>query len=104
MEDVLEVYHCPYAENEVLGCMDDTSKQQVKETGVSRSAAPGAVSAYDYEYGRNGVVSLFMLFAPLEGGRSDRPPSACPFRHLLKVPHQSGTIPTSNLQAGITEC
>ena len=30
-------------------------------------AAPGAVSAYDYEYERNGVSSLFMLFAPLDG-------------------------------------
>ena len=41
----------------------------VKETRVPRPAAPGAVSAYDYEYERNGVSSLFMLFAPLEGKR-----------------------------------
>lgn len=36
---------------------------------MSRPAAPGAVSAYDYEYERNGVSSLFMLFAPLDGSR-----------------------------------
>ena len=54
MEDVLEVYQRPYDENEVLVCMDETSKQQVKETRVPRPTAPGAVSAYDYEYERNG--------------------------------------------------
>ena len=36
---------------------------------MPRPAAPGAVAAYDYEYERNGVSSLFMLFAPLEGKR-----------------------------------
>ena len=69
MEDVLEVYHRSYDCDEALVCMDETSKQQVKETRVSRPAAPGSVSAYDYEYERNGVSSLFMLFAPLEGWR-----------------------------------
>ena len=69
MEDVLEVYQRPYDGNEVLVCMDETSKQLVKETRVPRPAAPGALSAYDYQYERNGVSSLFMLFAPLEGRR-----------------------------------
>ncbi len=69
MEDVLEVYQRPYDGNEVLVCMGETSKQLVKETRVPRPAAPGTVSVYDYEYERNGVSSLFMLFAPLEGGR-----------------------------------
>ena len=69
MEDVLEVYHRSYAGNEALVCMDETSKQQVRETRVPRPAAPGSVSAYDYEYERNGVSSLFMLFAPLKGWR-----------------------------------
>ena len=67
MEDVLEVYQRPYDGNEVLVCMDETSKQQVKETRVPRPAAPGLSAAYDYEYERNGVSSLFMLFAPLDG-------------------------------------
>ena len=42
MEDVLEVYQRPYDGNEVLVCMDETSKQQVKETRVPRPAAPPA--------------------------------------------------------------
>ena len=69
MEDVLEVYHRSYGENEVLVCLDETSKQLVQETRQPRPARPGAVMAYDYEYQRNGVSNLFMLFAPLEGWR-----------------------------------
>ena len=72
MEDVLEVYQRPYDGNEVLVCMDETSKQQVKETRVPRPAAPGLSAAYDYEYERNGVSSLFMLFAPLTDGAESR--------------------------------
>ena len=69
MEDVLEVYHRSYGENEVLVCLDETSKQLVQETRQPRPAQPGAVGSYDYEYERNGVSNLFMLFAPLEGWR-----------------------------------
>ena len=69
MEDVLEVYHRQYGDNEVLVCLDETSKQQVKETRLPRPARPGAAGSYDYEYERNGVSNLFMLFAPLEGWR-----------------------------------
>ena len=69
MEDVLGVYHRPYADNEVLVCLDETSKQQVRETRRARPPRPGAVGYYDYEYERNGVSNLFMLFAPLEGWR-----------------------------------
>ena len=69
MEEVLEVCHRQYGDNEVLVCLDETSKQQVKETRLPRPARPGAAGIYDYEYERNGVSNLFMLFAPLEGWR-----------------------------------
>ena len=69
MEDVLEVYHRQYGDNEVLVCLDETSKQQVKETRLPRPPRPGAAGVHDYEYERNGVSNLFMLFAPLEGWR-----------------------------------
>ena len=69
MEDVLEVYHRQYRDNEVLVCLDETSEQQVKETRLGRPPRPGAAASYDYEYERNGVSNLFMLFAPLEGWR-----------------------------------
>ena len=69
MEDVLDVYHRKYGDDEVLVCMDETSRQQVKQTRVPRPARPGAPAAYDYEYERNGTSNLFLLFAPLEGWR-----------------------------------
>ena len=69
MEDVLEVYHRRFEDNEVLVCLDETSKQLVREARQPRPARPGAPLACDYEYERNGVSNLFMLFAPLEGWR-----------------------------------
>ena len=69
MEDVLEVYQRRFGDNEVLVCLDETSKQLVQETRQPRPARPGLPMAYDYEYQRQGVSNLFMLFAPLEGWR-----------------------------------
>ena len=69
MEDVLEVYHRRFDDNEVLVCLDETGKQLVRETRQPLPPRPGAPLACDYEYQRNGVSNLFMLFAPLEGWR-----------------------------------
>ena len=69
MEDVLEVYHRQYEDKEVLVCLDETSKQLVGETRHPLPQRPGSAMAYDYEYQRNGVSNLFMLFAPLEDWR-----------------------------------
>lgn len=38
MEDVLEVYHRQYTDQEVLVYLDESSKQQVKETRLPRPA------------------------------------------------------------------
>ena len=69
MEDILEVYQRSYNEHEVLVCMDETSKQQVKETRIPIAPEVGMLEKFDYEYERNGVSNLFMLFAQLEGWR-----------------------------------
>ena len=69
MEDVLEVCHRQFGDNEMLVCLDETSKQLVKETRQPLPPQPRAAMAYDYEYQRNGVSNRFMLFAPLEGWR-----------------------------------
>lgn len=50
-------------------CLDETSKQLIKETRVPMPAKPGRLARHDYEYERNGTASLFMLFAPLQGWR-----------------------------------
>jgi len=69
MEDILEVYQRTFTKNEVLVCMDETSKQHIKETRTPLPMRQGDAEIYDFEYERNGVSNLFMLFAPLEGWR-----------------------------------
>jgi hypothetical protein len=69
MEDVLDIYHRPYSPKNPLICLDESSKQQVIETRQPLRAEPGKPARYDYEYERNGVSNLFMLFAPLVGWR-----------------------------------
>ena len=69
MEDVLDVYKCSYDEMHPLICMDESSKQHIKETRQPIPAKPGSVEKYDTEYERNGVSNLFMFFEPLEGKR-----------------------------------
>ena len=69
MEDVLEVYHRPRDPARPLVCLDETSKQLIAETRTPIPAKPGQPQRHDYEYERNGVANLFMLFAPLEGWR-----------------------------------
>ena len=70
MEDVPGQYQRDFAEDEVLVCMDETSRQQTKGTRVPRPARPGDPAVYDFEYERNGVATLFMPFAPLLGWRA----------------------------------
>lgn len=69
MEDVLEVYKRPRDKKRPQVCIDESSKQQVKEVKVPLPMKKGSVKKYDYEYERNGVSNLFMMFAPLEGWR-----------------------------------
>jgi hypothetical protein len=53
----------------VITSIDESSKQQVKETRDPLPVKPGKPQYYDYEYERNGISNLFMIFAPLEGWR-----------------------------------
>ena len=68
MEDVLETYQKPRDPARPLVCLDETSKQLIAETRTPIPAKPGQPARYDYEYERNGVANLFMIFAPLEAG------------------------------------
>jgi len=49
--------------------MDETSKQHTKETRTPLAMRSGEPEIFDFEYERNGVSNLFMLFAPLIGWR-----------------------------------
>jgi hypothetical protein len=87
MEDVLDVYHRPHDPACPLVCLDETSKQLIKETRVPIPAKPGRPARTDYQYERNGTANIFMLFAPLEGWRhvevTDRH-AAVDYARLLK--------------------
>ena len=69
MEDVLSVYTRPRDPDRPLVCLDETSKQLVAESRSPMAVRPGSPARVDYEYTRNGVANLFMMFAPLEGWR-----------------------------------
>jgi DDE superfamily endonuclease len=70
MEDVLEVCLRPRDPARPLVCMDEASKQLVKETRLLQPAQPGQPARYDAEYERAGVRNLFLAVAPLEGWRT----------------------------------
>ena len=69
MEDILNVYQNPYNETRPVVCFDETNRQLIEESRPSLPVQPGEVKKIDYEYRRNGVVNLFMMFEPLAGQR-----------------------------------
>jgi hypothetical protein len=69
MENVLDLYHQPYDPKRPQVCMDETSKQLISEVNPPIPASPGQVERIDYEYERQGVANLFILFEPLRGWR-----------------------------------
>ena len=87
MEDVLEVYQRPHDPQRPLVCLDETSKQLIVEPRAPIPAKLGQPARHDYEYERNGVANLFMVFAPLEGWRhvkvTDRH-TAIDYAHVLR--------------------
>ena len=69
MENTLAVYTRPHDPDRPLVCLDETSKQLIRETRTPVPMRRGQPARVDYEYERNGTANLFMLFAPLEGWR-----------------------------------
>jgi hypothetical protein len=59
MEDILEVYTRPYDPLRPQVCMDETSKQLLRDNRQPLAMEPGRVQRRDYEYERGGVVNLF---------------------------------------------
>lgn len=69
MERVLDVYTRPHDPLHPVVCMDETTKQCVKETRTPQPTAPGRPARCDAEYERNGVAHLLLYHAPLENWR-----------------------------------
>jgi hypothetical protein len=92
MEDILEIYKCPYDADKPLICMDEISKQLTLETRRPLSMGPGRPARIDYEYERNGVYNLFLFYEPFDGKRYimviDRRTKidwACGIKYLLET-------------------
>ncbi len=69
MERVLDVYKRPYDPQYPVVCMDETSKQCVKEVRSPQAMTSRHPVRYDAEYERNGVAHLILFYAPLENWR-----------------------------------
>ena len=69
MEDVLEVYTRPYDPERPQVCVDEVSKQLVKDVAPPVPMQPGRPAREDYEYERCGTANLFLICEPLAGRR-----------------------------------
>lgn len=69
MEEVLDVYQRPLNNRYPVVCLDESTKQLVKETRLPIASKAGSIEKYDHEYERNGVGTLFMMVSPLLGWR-----------------------------------
>lgn len=69
MEHLLELYGVTQNPDEPLICMDEKSKQLLRDTRAPLPAKEGKMKRTDYEYKRNGTRNIFLAVAPHEGQR-----------------------------------
>ncbi len=72
MEDVLDLYEQPYDPLHPMVCFDEWRRALIGHKRNYIPAKPGRRKRIDYEYWRNGVAYLHMLFEPLNGKRHIR--------------------------------
>lgn len=72
MEDILALYAKPYNPQEPVLCLDEKSKQLLKDTRPRIPCKEGAPRKVDHEYARNGTRNIFMTVEPKGGYRSVR--------------------------------
>ncbi len=91
MEDIFEVYQRPYDPLCPVVCIDETSKQLIKEERVP--CIPGGPEKVDSVYIRNGVADVFIISEPLAGRREivvTETRNAVDFAQILK--YTSGVL------------
>jgi hypothetical protein len=69
MEDVLDIYAAEHTPEEPLICMDEASKQLLRDEQAAEPMAPGRPAREDYHYERRGTQAIFMFFDPIAGRR-----------------------------------
>lgn len=72
MEDVLDLYEQALDPERPVVCYDEWRRALIGETRTSLPGVPGRRKRVDYEYRRNGVVYLHMVFEPLASQRAIR--------------------------------
>lgn len=69
MEDVLDLYTTEHPPEEPLVCMDEASKQLLREVTPPIPPAAGRPVREDYHYERRGTRAIFCFFDPNRGWR-----------------------------------
>jgi hypothetical protein len=69
MEGVLDLYEAEHSEEEPLVCMDEASKQLLRDEREPLAMRAGKPLREDYHYERRGTQSIFMFFNPDRGWR-----------------------------------
>lgn len=64
MYDLLDLYALPYNPREPVICLDEKSKQLLRETRRPLPAKPGTAAKEDYEYERAGTCNIFVAVEP----------------------------------------
>ncbi len=68
MYDLLDLYARPFRSGEPVICLDEKSKQLLKDSRTPLPIRPGVPVRQDYEYLRGGTCNLFVAVEP-KGGR-----------------------------------
>ena len=68
MYDLLDLYSLPFRAEQPVVCLDEKSKQLLKESRVPLPIRAGMPERRDYEYVRAGTCNLFVAVEP-KGGR-----------------------------------
>jgi hypothetical protein len=68
MYDLLDLYARPFRSGEPVICLDEKSKQLLKDSRTPLPIRPGTPVRQDYEYVRGGTCNLFVAVEP-KGGR-----------------------------------
>ena len=91
MYALLELYARPFRSREPVVCLDEKSKQLLKDSGAPLPIKPGAPAKQDYEYVSAGTRNLFVAVEPKGGKRTVRvtehrakPDFVAFVRHLLE--------------------
>ena len=70
MYDLLDLYGRPFRRREPVVCLDEKSKQLLKDSRVPLPIRPGMPVRQDYEYVRSGTCNLFVAVEPKGGQRT----------------------------------